>query len=99
MNKIAKYLNQHLVGNVFERPEVTAITSIDFDHMEVLGDTLPAIAEQKAGILKRGVPVIASVKDQEARNVLGFLSCSGLNDFFDIKNLWLSVFCHYRSWF
>ena len=56
--------------NVFERPEVTAITSIDFDHMEVLGDTLPAIAEQKAGILKQGVPVIASVKDEEARNVV-----------------------------
>ena len=56
--------------NVFEKPEVTAITSIDFDHMEVLGDTLPAIAEQKAGILKKGVPVAAFIKDEDARNVV-----------------------------
>ncbi len=56
--------------NVFEKPLVTAITSIDYDHMEILGDTLPAIAEQKAGILKKGVPVAASVKDEEARAVV-----------------------------
>jgi dihydrofolate synthase / folylpolyglutamate synthase len=39
-------------------PIVTAITSIDFDHQQYLGDTLPAIAAEKAGIIKPGVPVI-----------------------------------------
>jgi dihydrofolate synthase/folylpolyglutamate synthase len=37
---------------------VTAITSIDFDHQQYLGSTLDAIAVEKAGIIKRGVPVV-----------------------------------------
>lgn len=56
--------------NVFEKPLVTAITSIDYDHMDVLGETLPLIAEQKAGILKKGVPVAAAIKDEESREVV-----------------------------
>lgn len=42
--------------NVLEKPEVTAITSVAYDHMEVLGSTLEAIAAEKAGIIKQGVP-------------------------------------------
>jgi dihydrofolate synthase/folylpolyglutamate synthase len=42
--------------NVVDRPAATAITSISMDHMEFLGDTLEAIAREKAGILKPGVP-------------------------------------------
>ncbi len=56
--------------NVFEKPVVTAITSVDFDHMEVLGDTLPAIAEYKSGILKKKIPAVISVKDEQARAVV-----------------------------
>jgi dihydrofolate synthase/folylpolyglutamate synthase len=37
---------------------LTAITSIDFDHTEFLGDTLPDIAGEKAGIMKQNVPCI-----------------------------------------
>lgn len=44
--------------NIIERPEVCAITSIGFDHMEVLGSTLEAIAGEKAGIIKEGVPCV-----------------------------------------
>jgi len=40
------------------RPAVTVITSIGFDHMAQLGNTLEAIAFQKAGILKAGVPCV-----------------------------------------
>jgi dihydrofolate synthase/folylpolyglutamate synthase len=43
--------------NVIERPAACAITSISLDHREMLGDTLTAIAGEKAGIMKRGVPV------------------------------------------
>jgi len=39
-------------------PEITIITSIDFDHTKLLGDTLPQIAREKAGIFKRDVPAV-----------------------------------------
>ena len=44
--------------NIIERPECCSITSIGFDHMEVLGDSLEKIAYQKAGIIKKGVPCV-----------------------------------------
>jgi dihydrofolate synthase / folylpolyglutamate synthase len=44
--------------NVISQPLVTAITSIGFDHMDRLGHTLEAIALEKAGILRAGVPVV-----------------------------------------
>ncbi len=40
-------------------PELSVITSIGYDHMEILGDTLEKIAQEKAGIIKRGIPLIA----------------------------------------
>lgn len=51
-------------------PQVCAITSIGLDHVEHLGGTLAAIAGEKAGILKRGVPVVIGVLPQEARDVI-----------------------------
>jgi dihydrofolate synthase/folylpolyglutamate synthase len=39
-------------------PEVSVITNISFDHMALLGDTLPKIAAEKAGIFKKDVPVV-----------------------------------------
>ena len=51
-------------------PLVSAITSIGFDHKDILGDTLPQIAREKAGIIKPGVPV--AVGDAQARNAPGF---------------------------
>lgn len=44
--------------NVVEKPLACIITSISRDHTEYLGDTLEAIAREKAGIIKAGVPVI-----------------------------------------
>lgn len=44
--------------NVVEKPPACIITSISRDHTEYLGDTLEAIAGEKAGIIKAGVPVI-----------------------------------------
>ena len=44
--------------NVLEKPLACIITSISRDHTEYLGDTLEAIAGEKAGIIKAGVPVI-----------------------------------------
>jgi dihydrofolate synthase/folylpolyglutamate synthase len=39
-------------------PEVSVITNISFDHMALLGNTLPKIAAEKAGIIKKNVPVV-----------------------------------------
>jgi len=46
-------------------PEVTAITSIGFDHEQYLGHTLAEIAAEKGGIIKPGVPVVAGRMGQE----------------------------------
>lgn len=44
-------------------PLASVITNISFDHMALLGDTLPKIAAEKAGIIKTGVPAIAGTQD------------------------------------
>ena len=51
-------------------PKVSVITSLSYDHMAVLGDTLAKIAGEKAGIIKQGVPVISSPQKDEALEVL-----------------------------
>src|SRR3712207_5485818 len=52
--------------NVVDRPLATAITSISMDHMDFLGDTLGAIAAEKAGILKPGVSCATGAQTDEA---------------------------------
>ena len=51
-------------------PKVAVITSLSYDHMAVLGNTLTAIAGEKAGIIKKGVPVVSSPQKDEALQVL-----------------------------
>lgn len=51
-------------------PTVTAVTSISFDHMEYLGNTLAAIAGEKAGIFKPRVPTAISRNPEEAATAL-----------------------------
>jgi folylpolyglutamate synthase/dihydrofolate synthase len=48
--------------NVFERPAATAITSVGLDHTAILGATKAAIAREKAGIIKTGVPFVTAVR-------------------------------------
>ena len=50
-------------------PELSVITHISFDHMAFLGDTLPAIAYEKAGIIKSGVPVVIGETHPETKSV------------------------------
>lgn len=50
-------------------PEVSLITNIGYDHMNILGDTLPQIAAEKAGIIKPGVPVVLSQRQDEVLDV------------------------------
>jgi dihydrofolate synthase / folylpolyglutamate synthase len=51
-------------------PSVSIITSISLDHVKQLGDTLAAIAAEKAGFIKPGVPVISGVTNPEPRDVV-----------------------------
>jgi len=50
-------------------PELSVITNIGYDHMEFLGDTLAKIAEEKAGIIKKQVPVIIGTHQAETAPV------------------------------
>lgn len=50
-------------------PEVSLITNIGYDHMDMLGDTLAQIAAEKAGIIKNGVPVVISEHTPETKPV------------------------------
>lgn len=56
--------------NVVEHPLVSVITSISMDHMQYLGDTIEAIAAQKAGILKYRTPVVYDAGCEESRRVI-----------------------------
>ena len=50
-------------------PEVSVITNIGWDHMDMLGDTLPKIAFEKAGIIKPNVPVVIGERQDEVEGV------------------------------
>ncbi|WP_395678890.1 bifunctional folylpolyglutamate synthase/dihydrofolate synthase [Inquilinus sp.] len=52
--------------NVVPRPAATAITRISMDHMQFLGDTIEAIAGEKAAIAKPGVPMVVAPQQSEA---------------------------------
>lgn len=56
--------------NALGKPVVTVITRIGYDHMAVLGNSLEEIAEEKAGILKTGVPAVFAPQEPEALAVL-----------------------------
>jgi dihydrofolate synthase/folylpolyglutamate synthase len=51
-------------------PLVSVITSISYDHMHLLGDSLSDIAREKAGIIKEGVPVVVAPQQYEAARVI-----------------------------
>ncbi len=50
-------------------PVVSVITKIGFDHMAILGNTLPQIAKEKAGIIKRGTKVICESQDAKVEEI------------------------------
>ena len=56
--------------NVVARPALTIITPLSIDHQQYLGDTLPEIAFEKAGILKRGVPCVVGPQPDAALAVI-----------------------------
>jgi dihydrofolate synthase / folylpolyglutamate synthase len=56
--------------NVIAQPRLTIITPVSLDHQQYLGDTVGAIAGEKAGIIKRGIPVIVGPQTDEGLAVI-----------------------------
>ncbi|HET7001682.1 MAG TPA: folylpolyglutamate synthase/dihydrofolate synthase family protein [Puia sp.] len=50
-------------------PEVSVITNISYDHMDLLGNTLQKIAFEKAGIIKPGIPVVIGEEQADIKNI------------------------------
>ena len=74
-NLIPRFLTKPIivknaVCNIFEKPLLTIITSISLEHTEILGDTVAKIAEEKAGIVKEGVPVVFDANEKTAAEVI-----------------------------
>lgn len=59
-------------------PILSVITNIGYDHMDILGNTLPEIAKEKAGIIKKNVPVVIGEISKETKNV--FIETSNENN-------------------
>ncbi len=80
-------------------PMLSVITNIGFDHTEFLGDTLPKIASEKAGIIKAGVPCVVGESDPETAPV--FLQkaaeCGILGDGLETTDcrIWFADQCGY----
>ncbi|MGB5821489.1 MAG: folylpolyglutamate synthase/dihydrofolate synthase family protein [Saonia sp.] len=55
-------------------PEVSLITNIGYDHMDVLGSTLAEITREKAGIIKQDIPVVISEYQEETADIFRFIA-------------------------
>jgi dihydrofolate synthase / folylpolyglutamate synthase len=56
--------------NVVDAPRMTVITPVDYDHQQFLGETIPEIAGEKAGIIKRGVPCVVGPQHEAGLAVI-----------------------------
>lgn len=75
--------------NAIDAPEAAVIARIGLDHTKLLGNTLAAIAAEKAGIVKPGVPVVSWPQDPEALGVIeqAALSCGSVLTVPDLAKL------------
>ncbi len=73
--------------NIIKNPVLSIITSISFDHMEYLGNTLVEIATEKAGIIKTGVPIIANIEDLDSLETVKRIAQSKGSPFYSTKEI------------
>ena len=73
--------------NVVKHPLASVIASISFDHTDRLGDTIPEIAFEKAGIIKAGCPVISGTDREDAREVFVKRAAELNAPFYDARQL------------
>ena len=77
--------------NVCKKPLVTAITSVSFDHMDRLGNTIEEIAKEKAGIIKDGCPVVTSCTDDAALGVIKAVAEEHGCEYIQTKDVEISI--------
>src|SRR6202035_4346095 len=69
-------------------PELCVITPVDFDHEALLGKSLEAIAGEKAGILKRGIPAVFAMQRPEAQQELDRRAAALSVDVMRVQDAW-----------
>lgn len=77
--------------NVVKYPLASVITSISYDHMAQLGNTLAEIAVNKAGIIKTGCPVISNVPERDAAKIIARKAYAMGSRLFDVSGIRAAV--------
>ena len=77
--------------NVVKHPLASVITSISYDHMAQLGNTLAEIAVNKAGIIKTGCPVISNVPERDAAKIIARKAYAMGSRLFDVSGIRTAV--------
>jgi len=71
--------------NIISSPQLSVITGIDFDHTDLLGDTIEKIAAEKGGIIKANCPVLYGGTDPAARDTLKAIADKQRADFSTVE--------------
>ncbi|MEN9524473.1 MAG: hypothetical protein RL536_542 [Candidatus Parcubacteria bacterium] len=71
--------------NIITKPAVTAITNVDYDHTEILGNTLKEIATDKAGIIKRGSAFFTSEQRPQIQKIFKKICAEKAASYFVVK--------------
>jgi len=82
-------------------PILSVITPIAMDHAEWLGDTIPRIASEKAGIIKPGLPVVSAPQSEEAARVLIDKASASGSPLTFVESPWpdkISLAGHHQAW-
>lgn len=90
-------LGGRLDATVLSNPVLCVITSISYDHMEILGDTIEKIAAEKAGIIKTGVPVVAIDEENGAFPVIERTAKEKKSPVYGLKSQDLTILKKYEN--
>jgi dihydrofolate synthase/folylpolyglutamate synthase len=74
------------------KPVVSAITRINYDHTDILGDTLAKIAAEKAGIIKPNTPIFVGKKHEETDSVFTNIAKYHQSPLFFVEDSWKSIY-------
>ena len=90
-------LGGRLDATVLSDPVLSIITSISYDHMEILGDTIEKIAAEKAGIIKNGIPVVAVDEENRAFPVIERTAKEKKSPVYGLKSQDLTILKKYEN--
>ena len=90
-------LGGRLDATVLSNPVLSVITSISYDHMEILGDTIEKIAAEKAEIIKNGVPIVAIDEENGAFPVIERTAKEKKSPVYGLKSQDLTILKKYEN--